>query len=273
MGEAQTDAQKNNETDNNQRSGDTPKKNFMVAAMLSLFLGGLGVDRFYLAKIGTGILKLITFGGFGIWYLIDLVLILTGNMEDKFKHPLEQRDKYLKPALIIVVVVFVLGFMMLAAGGEGNQQAANTENEQEEKQEEEEKQIASLNEAVRDGKFKFTVKGIDCGKKTVGSGFSQEEAQGQYCLLSLDVENVGDESQFLSASNLYLYDEQDREFSADSMATSAVNNDNTSFFLNEINPGNTISGKVAFDVSQDANIVRTKLHDSAFSGGVEVSLQ
>jgi len=52
-----------------------PKK-WIVALLLSIFLGGLGIDRFYLGYIGTGILKLITGGGFGIWWLIDLILIV-----------------------------------------------------------------------------------------------------------------------------------------------------------------------------------------------------
>ncbi len=43
--------------------------------LISFFLGMLGVDRFISGKIGTGILKLITFGGFGIWWLIDLIKI------------------------------------------------------------------------------------------------------------------------------------------------------------------------------------------------------
>jgi len=51
--------------------------------LLSFFLGGLGVDRFYVGKIGTGILKLITVGGFGIWWLIDWILILSGKFTDK----------------------------------------------------------------------------------------------------------------------------------------------------------------------------------------------
>lgn len=58
-------------------------KNKMVALILSIFFGELGIDRFYLGKIGTGILKLITVGGFGIWYIVDIILIATGKMTDK----------------------------------------------------------------------------------------------------------------------------------------------------------------------------------------------
>ena len=52
-------------------------KKWIVALLLSIFLGGLGVDRFYMGYIWQGILKLITAGGFGVWWLIDLVLIST----------------------------------------------------------------------------------------------------------------------------------------------------------------------------------------------------
>lgn len=57
-------------------------KNKWTVFLLCLFLGGLGVHRFYVGKVGTGILYLLTFGLFGIGVLVDLVLILLGNFKD-----------------------------------------------------------------------------------------------------------------------------------------------------------------------------------------------
>jgi len=51
------------------------KVSWILVLLMSIFFGTLGVDRFIMGKVGTGILKLITFGGFGIWWLIDLILI------------------------------------------------------------------------------------------------------------------------------------------------------------------------------------------------------
>lgn len=53
------------------------KVNWVLVLILSIFLGSLGIDRFIMGKVGTGILKLITFGGLGVWWLIDLILIAT----------------------------------------------------------------------------------------------------------------------------------------------------------------------------------------------------
>jgi TM2 domain-containing membrane protein YozV len=53
------------------------KVSWVVVLIMSVVFGSLGVDRFIMGKVGTGILKLITFGGLGIWWLVDLILIAT----------------------------------------------------------------------------------------------------------------------------------------------------------------------------------------------------
>jgi TM2 domain-containing membrane protein YozV len=66
---------------------DEPKS-WMTALLLSWLLGAFGADRFYLGYTGLGIAKLLTFGGCGLWALIDLIMIIMNKMPDAEGRPL-----------------------------------------------------------------------------------------------------------------------------------------------------------------------------------------
>ncbi len=65
-------------------------KTMVAAALLCFFLGMFGIHRFYVGKVISGILMLVTLGGLGIWTLIDLVLIIVGSFKDKSGLPLKR---------------------------------------------------------------------------------------------------------------------------------------------------------------------------------------
>lgn len=70
--------------------GAEPAKNWLATLLLCIFLGGFGIHRFYVGKIGTGILWLCTLGCFGIGWLVDLVKIICGKFADKKGNLIQQ---------------------------------------------------------------------------------------------------------------------------------------------------------------------------------------
>lgn len=98
------------------------QRHFLAVFFLSFMWGMFGVDRMYLGKWGTGILKLVTFGGFGLWVVVDLLLIMSGAMRDKWGRPMLQFAEYkafaywtvLIFAVVLGIVVLVNGILLIA---------------------------------------------------------------------------------------------------------------------------------------------------------------
>lgn len=76
--------QKNNSTPNTDKTTtNNGSKSQIIAFLLCFFLGSMGIHRFYLGYIGIGVIQLLTLGGLGIWALIDLIRIITGDLKPK----------------------------------------------------------------------------------------------------------------------------------------------------------------------------------------------
>ncbi|MEH0934254.1 DUF4352 domain-containing protein [Micromonospora psammae] len=130
---------------------------------------------------------------------------------------------------------------------------------------------AKVGQPARDGKFEFTVKSSKCGVAKVGTSMLGDKAQGQFCLVTINVKNIGKEAQMFDGSSQKAYAADGTEYSADSGAAIYANK-NAETFLNEINPGNQVSGVVVFDIPKNVKLAKLELHDSPFSGGVDVAL-
>jgi hypothetical protein len=128
-----------------------------------------------------------------------------------------------------------------------------------------------IGQPAADGKFSFVVSGVDCSLTEIGNQYVGTKAQGQFCVVSVAVTNIGDKAQSFFGDNASLFNAAGQEFSADTEA--AIYLEDSSSLYEEINPGNTLNSKVVFDVPAGTTPSSIELHDSAFSGGVTVSLQ
>lgn len=91
------------------------QKDFVVAFLLSWLLGNLGADRFYLGYTGLGIFKLLTFGGLGLWAIIDTILLAFGKLNDKTGNPLKGYDQNKSWVRVLSLVhIILVGFIIIA---------------------------------------------------------------------------------------------------------------------------------------------------------------
>jgi hypothetical protein len=199
----------------------------------------------------------------------------------KAQRPWYKKKRWI--ALLAIVALAVIG--MATSGGDGDDTQTATDSQEQGSAEAggsdadqsadagsggDEDEMFAAGEPAVDGQFTFTVAegALECGQQTVGSGAMAEDAQGQWCVLTATVENTGDEARGLSAFEQLLIDEQDRQHEASVPMAVA---DESPFYA-QINPGNSVEGRFFFDVPTDLEPSHVELHDSAFSGGVQVDL-
>jgi Domain of unknown function (DUF4352) len=126
-------------------------------------------------------------------------------------------------------------------------------------------------QAVRDGKFEFVVGRVDCSRTTLGIEHLKRTAEGRFCVVSLSVRNIGDSSKLFVGPAQKAYDASGVEYGSDELA-GIIANRGTEAFLEQLEPGEKVTGKLVFDVPEKTELTSLELHDSPLSGGVEAGL-
>ena len=178
------------------------------------------------------------------------------------------RPWYKKKRFMIPLIFVAAGVISSLSGGTSDTGTSNTSAKSDTSSSVE--AAPGIGTQVSDGKFTFVVNAVKCGVATVGESFLEVKAQGQFCIVDVNVANTGNESQSVDISSMYLYDAADRKFSTTSSAMLSM--EGSDLWLTDINPGNSIEGQLIFDLPKDASPVSIELHDSMFSDGVTVKV-
>ncbi|UWZ33640.1 protein kinase [Dactylosporangium roseum] len=122
-----------------------------------------------------------------------------------------------------------------------------------------------------DGKLRFTVAGLSCGTTELGPWPVTKQAQGQFCLVELKVENIGDGNARVWLGSQHLRDADAREYSPDEL--SWIYYEKTRPLLSDINPGNSITGTLVFDVPAGVTLAELRVKEHPLSGGKTIRLR
>lgn len=201
--------------------------------------------------------------------------------------PVKQQSWFMRHKIITGVLgLFLLGGLMSALGGGGDTPSAATSEPTTATSEAAPaapaakpaapaakpapKKAPGIGAKVRDGKFEFVVTKVEDGGTQVGDSSFGEKAQGQFTFVRLTITNIGDKPQTMFTDNQTVSDGSGRTFTPNSMA--GIHLPGNDVWISEINPGNTVKGTLVYDMPTASKPASIELHDSAFSGGVTVSL-
>lgn len=188
------------------------------------------------------------------------------------QQPPKKRRKWpwIVGGLVIVMIAGCVGIFAIFVGGA--KVVSDAANEMDKNQQGKNAIAGKMNEPAKDGKFQFTVTKMKCGVASVGPDGFGEKAQGEFCLIDVQIKNVADTAEIFNDSSQQATDAKGAVYSVDSGAATYANGD-ASTFLEEINPGNTVKGVLVFDVPKGTKLTSVVLHESMYTAGIKVPLK
>ncbi|MBB2944674.1 hypothetical protein FB565_004407 [Actinoplanes lutulentus] len=121
------------------------------------------------------------------------------------------------------------------------------------------------------GHFEFAVDGVRCGLDAVGPDGMEQRATGHFCLLDVSVKNAGTEPELFDSGSQRVYDKNGVAYAAADQAAVFLN-DHSPTLLNEIAPGETVTGVLPFDVPTEVELVEVSVHGALSTPGVRITL-
>ena len=196
-------------------------KNKDIALILSIFLGWLGIHRFYVGKTGTGILYLLTGGIFGIGWIVDIVMLVIGSFTDKGGHFLinekgnksKQKKWYLKTWAIILWIFLIIAIIVSISP------SSNQKNEELIDEDATDKDLlAGIGDPVIVDEIEYIV--IRTYETSwVGNEWLSIDADGIFRVIELSMENKGMESKNIYSTRVVIMDNLERTFEQDTEAS------------------------------------------------------
>ena len=263
-------------------------KSFLVAWLLSLLLGFFGVDRFYLGKVGTGLAKLFTLGGLGVWYLIDLIMILANAAKDKNGLALEGHEQTKVVAWIVSGVVLV-GAAALGSSGDpetassgsapesSNSSSSSSSSDASDSEEEtdssadEPEESSSASGSPTVGDTARTEDGVDItlisvnGPVETPNGWIIDNPKGELVAVEMEMFNDSDEPMNLSTSFVTAY-----IGNAEYEASALFGPSGDWFLYEDVNPKLGTKFTAYFDMPVGSSPTQIEFESSMFSGDAVV---
>lgn len=197
------------------------------------------------------------------------------NSQPKAKKP-KSTLKKLFQAFIVAPLIVIVG-LALIIGIIGGIKGVQSTNKKSTKQTQTVEELAHFGTTVSDAGFNFVVNSIRCGEthiSTSGLVNFYSDAQGQYCRLNVTVTNTGNSADSISAYEQHVFNSQGQKYDYASDATAAAAGNYVGTPLNDdINPGNSITGDIVFDVPKEVTPTKAELHGNGSSKGASVNLQ